>query len=77
MKKMYLIMSIIFIIITFASIFFAFTSFGEFNAGYTVIPMLITLSFSSAYRKELKKQADKPKESTKTNNNENIDETAM
>lgn len=51
MKQFYLIMSIVFTIFTIVSIFFVFTNDAQFNAGYCVIPMLITLSFSSAYRK--------------------------
>lgn len=68
MKKFYFIMSIIFIIITFVLAFLVFTSSGELNAGYCVIPMLITLSFSSAYRKELTKEKSKMEKLPEENN---------
>ncbi|MFI3141159.1 MAG: hypothetical protein R3Y27_02490 [Clostridia bacterium] len=58
MKQFYLIMSIIFTVFTIVSIFFVFTSDAQLNAGYSVIPMLITLSFSSAYRHQQRKEAN-------------------
>ena len=50
MKKLLLILSIVFIILTFAGAIFVLTSNGTANAGYTVIPMVFALASMAGYR---------------------------
>lgn len=50
MKKLLLILSIIFIILTFIGAIFVLTSNGTANAGYAVIPMVIALASLAGYR---------------------------
>lgn len=50
MKKLLLVLSIVFSILTFAGAIFVLTSNGTANAGYAVIPMLLALACSSGYR---------------------------
>lgn len=50
MKRLLLLLSIIFIILTFAGAVFVFTSNGAANAGYAVIPMMMTLACLSGYK---------------------------
>ncbi len=50
MKKLLLILSIVFIILTFAGAIFVLTSNGTANAGYAVIPLVIALACLSGYR---------------------------
>lgn len=50
MKRLLLLLSIIFIILTFAGAVFVFTSNGAANAGYTVIPMMMTLACFAGYK---------------------------
>ena len=50
MKRLLLLLSIIFIIGTFAGAVFVFTSNGAVNAGYAAIPMMMTLACLSVYK---------------------------
>lgn len=50
MKKLLLILPIVFIILTFAGAIFVLTSNGTANAGYAVIPMAIALACLVGYR---------------------------
>ena len=50
MKKILLILSIIFILLTFVGAIYILTSNGTANAGYAVIPMVIALACLAAYR---------------------------
>ena len=55
MKKLLLILSIVFIVLTFVGAIFVFTSNGTANAGYTIIPMVIALALLVGYRAYTKK----------------------
>ncbi|MCX4380042.1 MAG: hypothetical protein OSJ61_28480 [Lachnospiraceae bacterium] len=50
MKKILLILSIIFILLTFVGAIYILTSNGTANAGYAVIPMVIALACLAGYR---------------------------
>ena len=50
MKKMFLVLSILFVILTFAGAIYVLTSHGTANAGYAVVPMVIGLACSNGYR---------------------------
>ena len=50
MKKMFLVLSIFFTILTFAGAIYVLTSHGTANAGYAVVPMVIGLACLSGYR---------------------------
>ena len=51
MKKLLLILSIIFCVLTFAGAVLVLTPRGEYNAGYAVIPMVIALACFTGYRR--------------------------
>lgn len=57
MKKLLLVLSIIFIVLTFVGAICVLTS-GAVNAGYAVIPMVITLACLTAYRAYKNKETD-------------------
>ena len=50
MKKLLLVLSIVFIVLTFVGAIFVLTSNGTANAGYAVIPMVIALACLAGYR---------------------------
>ncbi len=50
MKKLLLVLSIIFIILTFVGAIYVLTSNGTENAGYAVIPMVIALACLAGHR---------------------------
>ena len=50
MKKLLLVLSIVFIVLTFVGEIFVLTSNGTANAGYAVIPMVIALACLAGYR---------------------------
>ena len=50
MKRLLLVSSIIFIILTFVGAIFVFTTNGTANAGYAVIPMVMALASLAGYR---------------------------
>ena len=50
MKKLLLVLSIVFIFLTFVGAIFVLTSNGTANAGYAVIPMVIALACLAGYR---------------------------
>ena len=50
MKKILLILSTIFILLTFVGAIYVLTSNGTANAGYAVIPMVIALACLASYR---------------------------
>ena len=50
MKKILLILSIVFILLTFVGASYVLTSNGTANAGYAVIPMVIALACLASYR---------------------------
>lgn len=50
MKKIALALSIIFIILTFAGVAYVLYNRGQVNAGYAVVPMVFSLTFTSYYR---------------------------
>lgn len=51
MKKVFLILNIIFVILTFVGAFYVLGNNGNVNAGYAVIPMVFALIFIFLYRK--------------------------
>lgn len=52
MKKIFKYLSILFVILTFIGAGYILINKGNTNAGYAVIPMLITLIFNLLYRKQ-------------------------
>lgn len=50
MKKMLLILAIIFIVFTFAGTGYVIYNHGTVNAGYAVIPMVLALACLAGYR---------------------------
>ena len=50
MKKLLLILSIVFIILTFVGAIFVLTSNGTANAGYAVVPLVIALACLAGHR---------------------------
>ena len=50
MKKLALILSIIFIALTFVGAGYVLFNRGEVNAGYTIVPMVFALASISLYR---------------------------
>ncbi len=50
MKKIYLILGIIFTIITLIGVGYVLLNHGEVNAGYACIPMVFTITFIAMYR---------------------------
>ena len=55
MKKLLLILSIVFIMLTFVGAIFVLTSNGAANAGYAVVPMVIALACLAGYRADKEK----------------------
>ena len=47
MKKLFLILSIFFIILTFVGAFYVITNDGNVSAGYAVVPMIFGIAFNS------------------------------
>lgn len=50
MKKVVLILSIMFIILTFIGVGYVLLNKGQVNAGYSVVPMVLALSCLTLYR---------------------------
>lgn len=50
MKKVLLVLSIIFVVLTFAGAIYVISSKGEVNAGYAAIPMVFALASLAGYR---------------------------
>lgn len=50
MKKLLLILWITFSILTLAGAIYVIVSDGTANAGYAVVPMVITMAFATGYR---------------------------
>lgn len=50
MKKLLLILSIVFVILTFAGAIYVLINKGTANAGYAVVPMVMALAYSSSYK---------------------------
>ena len=50
MKKILLILSIVFILLTFVGAIYVLTSNGTANAGYAIIPMVFALTCLASYR---------------------------
>ena len=50
--KIYLIISTIFIILTFIGAFYVISNNGEVSAGYAVVPMLFVIIFSGLVNQE-------------------------
>lgn len=50
MKRILFVLSIIFIILTFAGAAYVILNNGTVNAGYAVIPMLFSITTSTCYR---------------------------
>ena len=55
MKKLLLILSLVFIILTFVGAILVLSSNGTANAGYAVIPMVIALACLAGYRAQKNK----------------------
>ena len=55
MKKISLIMSLLFMILTFIGAGYVLINHGQVNAGYAVVPMCICLSFVGIYSGQNKK----------------------
>lgn len=56
MKKLFLILSILFTILTFAGAVYVLINFGTVNAGYAVIPMALTIACFSVYKSHKNKE---------------------
>lgn len=52
MKKLYLILSVLFTVLTLIGAGYVSLRHGTVSAGYACIPMVITLAFISLYRKQ-------------------------
>ena len=63
MKKLFLILSIFFIILTFVGAFYVITNDGNVSAGYAVVPMIFGIAFMTDYRR--KNKAKTKQEETK------------
>ena len=50
MKKVLLVLSVIFIVLTFVGAIYVISSKGEVNAGYAAIPMVLALASLAGYR---------------------------
>jgi len=50
MKKITLVLSVIFAILTFAGAVYVIVNGGQVNAGYACVPMVFTLIFGLFYR---------------------------
>lgn len=50
MKKLFLVLSILFTVLTFAGAIYVLINRGEVNAGYAVIPMVLTVASFSVYK---------------------------
>ena len=50
MKKLLLILSTVFFILTFMGAIYVLINKGTVNAGYAVVPMIIAVACSSAYK---------------------------
>ena len=50
MKKIFLILSIFFTVLTFVGAIYVLTNHGTVNAGYAVIPMVLTIACFSVYK---------------------------
>lgn len=63
MKKLLLILSIIFVILTFVGAIYVLINKGTVNAGYAVVPMVMALACSNSYKAFKNKENDsKPTE---------------
>ena len=51
MKKLLLVLGVLFVVLTFVGAGYVLINKGQVNAGYAVIPMLFALVFLSAHRK--------------------------
>lgn len=58
MRKGALVMSILFIILTFIGAGYVMLNHGQVSAGYAVVPMGMTLAFLSVYRDSKKKDEE-------------------
>lgn len=50
-KKVLLVLSIVFALLTLAGAAYVVTSHGQHSAGYAVVPMVFAIGFGSAYKK--------------------------
>lgn len=50
MKKLFFILSILFIILTFAGAIYVLMNHGTVNAGYAVIPMILAIACSNLFK---------------------------
>ena len=50
MKKLYLVLCVVFGILTFVGAGYVLTNHGQVNAGYACVPMVLTLAFLALYR---------------------------
>ncbi|MDE7245583.1 MAG: hypothetical protein K2O18_16640 [Oscillospiraceae bacterium] len=55
MKKLFLLLSAVFVILTFAGAAYVLYHNGTVNAGYACVPMVLALACLSCYRKLQKK----------------------
>ena len=55
MKKLFLVLSIVFTVLTFAGAGYILYHSGTVNAGYACVPMVLTLACLSCYRAVQKK----------------------
>ncbi len=51
MKKLWFILSVLFIVLTFAGAGYVLFNVGKVNAGYACVPMVFAVIFLSFYRK--------------------------
>ncbi len=59
LKKIFLILSIVFIVLTWTGAIYVIYNKGQANAGFAVIPMLFAVFFVSIHNKT-KKRSDRP-----------------
>lgn len=59
MKKIFLALSLIFVLLTFIGAGYVLYTKGEANAGYAIIPMVISLACISLYRSKFKNEKGK------------------
>lgn len=59
MKKLYLALSVLFVILTFTGAGYVLANHGKPGSGYAVVPMAAALAFNALYQNERKKDSDK------------------
>lgn len=58
MKKLFMILSVIFTILTFAGAWYVLANHGHVNAGYACVPMVFALAFLGMYKSRKNSNGD-------------------